>query len=365
MSILARMNTSLANPQAQRFDVDARYRPTLLRAGTFKLDAGSMFGLVPRAVWSKGAASGAIDDRGRLTVSHNCLLLERVDTADAPIQPGDPRLVLLECGSGDKLDAKMQGVFEMQPSDKRPGRPRSIIDALDEIRVTPERIDAVVISHLHFDHAGGLTRLCRQGETPAWPVPPNADGGGGSSQTGGCVPTFPNARIHVQQREWTDAVRNRSVMTKTYYPDHLLPIEGQLMLSDSPRPFPTGHTPDRDELPRLPVDLRETLIAPGLRVFLTPGHTWGQQATRFRDPAGRDIVFCPDVMPTVHHVGAAYSLAYDVEPYMSMVSKRWLLAEAAQRGWVLCLDHEIGPAMVRVANDGRGDGGWYMLTPES
>lgn len=347
------------SPTRHPFDVDARYTWTLLRAGTFKLDAGSMFGLVPKVVWQKSVGErGAIDDKGRLIVSHNCLLLRRVETAEAPIRDGDPRVILLECGSGDKLDAKMQGVFEMQPSEKRPGRPRSIIDALEEVGVAAEAIDAVVISHLHFDHAGGLTRLCRSGETPTWACPPNVDGGGGSAQTGGCVPTFPNAKIHVQQREWMDAVRNRSVMTKTYYPDHLWPIEKQLALADSPRPFVTGQTPERDELPRVPMELRETLIAPGLSVFLTPGHTWGQQATRFRDPSGREMVFCPDVMPTVHHVGSAYSLAYDVEPYTSMVTKRWLLHEAAERGWTLCLDHEVGAATVQVKPDGRG---WFLL----
>lgn len=348
-------------PRRHPFEVDARYAWTLLRAGTFKLDAGSMFGLVPKVVWQKAATSGgAIDDKGRLIVSHNCLLLRRVDSNAAPVQSGEPKVILLECGSGDKLDSKMQGVFDLQPSAARPGRPRSIIDALQEVKVAPESVDAVVVSHLHFDHAGGLTRLCKPGETPTWPCPPNSDGGGGSSQTGGCVVTFPNAKIHVQQREWNDAIKNRSVMTKTYYPDHLWPIEDRLVLADSPRPFPSGYTPDRDEQPRTPVELRATLIAPGLSVFLTPGHTWGQQATMFRDAQGRTIVFCPDVMPTVHHVGAAYSLAYDVEPYTSMLSKRWLLAEAAEKGWILCLDHESGPPLVRVKDDGRG---WFVLEP--
>lgn len=335
-------------------DHDTRYTFTLLRAGTFKLEGGSMFGLIPRSVWSRSVQA---DDKGRITVAHNCLLLTRV--GDGP----GPRRVLLEAGSGDKLDPKMQAIFDLEKSPA--GRPLAIHDCLADINISPESIDAVVVSHLHFDHAGGLTRLAPPDQTPTFPCPPNDDGGGGSAQTGGCILTFPNAKIHVQTREWADALANRSVMTKTYYPDHLHPIAPRLVLADSPRPFPTGHTPDRDELPRTPVDLRMSPIAPGLFVFLVPGHTWGQQATLFREPdapnrSGRTIVFCPDVMPTAAHLGAAYSLAYDVEPYTSMISRSWLLHEAAERGWILHLDHEPSTPLYRVLPKGR----WFELVPE-
>lgn len=355
-----------------------RYSLTLLRAGTFKLDGGSMFGIIPRVVWSKSCPH---DDKGRITVAHNCLLLER--------QGGDdrlPRRVLIEAGSGDKLEPKMRDVFDLElnpAGHANAGRPRAIHDCLAEINITPESIDAAIVTHLHFDHAGGLTRLARQGEKPTWPVPPNNDGGGGSSQTGGCVPTFPNARIYVQQREWNDAVANRSTMTKTYYPDHLFPIADKVHGIDSPRPFPTNFTADRDDLPRTTVEMRETdpfahllpsslptshlpLPTSGLSVFLAPGHTWGQQAIKFTEPdspagKGRTIVFTPDVLPTIHHIGAAYNLAYDVEPYTSTLTRRWLLTEAAARDWVLCLDHEPGHPLVRVRANAKG---WFDLIPE-
>lgn len=347
------MSTSPVSP--------ATYSVKLLRAGQFKLDGGSMFGLIPRVVWSKSVPS---DEKGRIAVQHNCLLLERSTRA----ADGSPNRVLIEVGSGDKLDPKLQEIFALE---RRPGsdQPRSILDALAEVGTPPESIDAVVVSHLHFDHAGGLTRLARPGENPMWPCPPNDDGGGGSARTGGCIPTFPNARIYSQRREWTDAIANRSVMTKTYYPDHLLPIEGQLRLVDSPRPFVTGYTPGRDELPPTPLELRETELWPGggISVFLVPGHTWGQQAIKFCEASsgqgrGRTIVFTPDVMPTMNHLGASYSLGYDVEPYTSMISRRWFLSEAAARDWVLCLDHEPGHPLVRVRTTAKG---WFELTPET
>lgn len=342
-------------PDASSAETEARYTFRLLRAGRFKLDGGSMFGLIPRIVWSRNVAP---DERGRITVQHNCLLLERV--GDGPHAPGSARRVLIETGSGDKLDPKMREIFDLEN--------RSILTSLAEINVAPESIDAVVVSHLHFDHAGGLTRLCRDGETPDWL---GDDGGGGSTARGGCKLTFPNAAVYVQQREWRDALANRSVMTKTYYPDHLLPIEKQVRLIDSARPFITGYVPDRDELPAIPVDMRESSLWPGsgLTVFNVPGHTWGQQAIKFREPGaaevpggrGRTIVFTPDVMPTAAHVGAAYSLGYDVEPYTSMVSRRWFLTEAAERDWVLCLDHEPGHPLFRVRANAKA---WFDLVPE-
>lgn len=344
---------------------DPTYRVTLLRAGTFKLDAGAMFGLIPRTVWSR---SVPIDDKQRITVSHNCLLLERIDEPG----PGEPRRILLEAGTGDKLDAKMRDTFELE---RLPGSdtPRSIITALAEVNVAPESIDLAIISHLHFDHAGGLTRLPKPGEKPMFPFTPDTDGGGGSSQAGGCSLTFPSARIVIQQREWSDAIVNRSVMTKTYYPDHLSPIADRLKLVDSPRPFPTGYAPERDELPRMSIHQRLTEVAPGIHVFLVPGHTWGQQATLVANavfntpatpgasaPAPRPLVFTPDVLPTAAHVGAAYSLAYDVEAYTSMVTKRWFLTEAADHGWTLCLDHEPGVPFFRVKPNAKA---WFDLVP--
>ncbi len=349
-----------------------RYRFKLLRAARFSLDGGSMFGLIPRVVWSKNIPT---DDQGRITLQHNCLLLERAtpDRTERPdtrvqIPSPEPRRLIIEVGTGDKLDAKMQSIFALEQNPAT-GRARSVVDALVEVGVEPGTIEAAVVSHLHFDHAGGLTRLPRPGEKPEFSFTGAADGGGGSSRTGGCCLTFTNATIFAQAREWVDARANRSVMTRTYYPDHLIPIEKQLRLVDSPRPFAVGSIIDRDRAPDAPVELRETELWPGcgISVFLVPGHTWGQQAVKFTEPGpeaggrGRTIVFTPDVMPTIHHNGAAYSLAYDVEPYTSMVTRRWFLAEAAARDWVLCLDHEPGHPLVRVRENGKG---WFDLIAE-
>ncbi len=324
-----------------------RYTWKLLRAGEFRLDGGSMFGLVPRSVWSRSVPA---DDRGRITVQHNCLLLTR--EGDTPNT--EPRHVLIETGTGDKLDDKSRDLFAMSG--------RSITDALQEANIDPAHIGAVVISHLHFDHAGGLTRLARQGESPDWTGP--ASGMAGARPDHAVKRTFPNAKVFTQQLEWDDALANRSVMTRTYFADHLEPIKDQVVTIDSPRPFPPGHIPDRTELPKAPIADRCSPLpgVPGVEVFLCPGHTWGQQAVKFTDTAGQTVVFVPDVMPTVNHLGAAYSLAYDVEPYTSMNTRHWLLAAAAEHNWLLALDHEPGEALQRARPNGKG---WFNLEPAS
>jgi len=306
-----------------------------------------MFGLVPRVIWSKTVP---VDDRGRIDVQHNCLLLERSGSIPpaTPGEPAAPKLVLLETGSGDKLDHKSRDIYALEN--------RSILDALHETNCRPEDIGAVAVSHLHFDHGGGLTRRCRAGETPDWK---SRDGKEGPAE--GVKLTFPNAAVHIQAREWTDARANRSVMTRTYFAENLEPIAGQVRLAESPRPWAPGLIPDRDAMPLSDVAQRMTRVLPGLWVFLVPGHTWGQQAMLFRDTKGRTVVFTPDVMPTANHLGAAFNMGYDVEPYTSMLSRRWFLEAAAENDWLLILDHEAGNPCQRVR---RNDKGWFDLVPD-
>ena len=328
-------------------DATPRYRWTLIRAGRFKLDAGSMFGLIPRSVWSR---SLEVDDKGRMQVQHNCIVLERVDE----VASGHARFALIEAGTGDKLDEKSRDIFALEN--------RCVEHALREAGFDPHSIGAAIVTHLHFDHAGGLTRRCRDGESPDWCGP--AGGMAGSRPDHGVKLTFPNACVYTQKREWEDALANRSLMTRTYFRDHLLPLSPRIVTIDSPSPFSAGVVPDREQLPEIPFEQRESVLPnlPGVTVFKVPGHTWGQQAVKFQDESGRTVVFTPDVMPTVHHVGAAYSLAYDVEPYTSMLSRQWFLREAAARNWLLVLDHEPGnPCHMVTANNK----GWFDLHPVS
>jgi glyoxylase-like metal-dependent hydrolase (beta-lactamase superfamily II) len=255
------------------------YTCRLLRNGGFKLDAGAMFGLIPRVVWTRWLEP---DAENRMPLQQNCLLLE-----------GHGRRVIVEVGIGDKFGAKEREMYAMEE--------RSVHDALREAACDPDDVDAVIVTHLHFDHAGGLTR---------W----HSDNGDRT------MLTFPNAEIITQRREWEDAIANKSTMHKTYLSTHL--------------------TDQVAEHARL-VD-GEMEVLPGLRVLPCPGHTWGQQAVLIDDDKGRTVCFVPDVMPTRLHARPTCNMAYDVEPYTSMLERTKLLERASDEGWVLVLDHEPG-----------------------
>lgn len=250
---------------------------TLLRAGAFWLDAGCMFGIIPSAVWKKWCTPDAAN---RMPLQTNSLLLER-----------DGRLVVVEVGIGDKFNEKERTIYALED--------RAIQDALHEVGCDPKDVDAVIVTHLHFDHAGGLTRR---------------DPGGSDTP----VLTFPNAEIIVQRREWEDAIANRSTMHKTYLKEHLTPeVAERVTLVDG-----------------------EDEVLPGVHVIPTPGHTWGQQAVRIDAGNQGEIVFVPDVMPTRWHARPSSCMAYDVEAWTSQQERAKLLRAAAEKGWKLVLDHE-------------------------
>ncbi len=329
-----------------------RYTWTLLRAGQFLLDGGGMFGIIPRVVWERVAPP---DEKHRIRLMHNCLLLESVEPDPAT---GKPHRYIIEAGTGDKLDEKMSTIFGLDG--------RTVESEVVGAGVEVNDIEAAIVSHLHFDHAGGLTRRARSGEEPDWIA---TKPGAASGDCNEVKFTFPNAELIVQRREWVDARNNDAVMTRTYYRDHLLPFEDEklaladgrprLRLVDSARPYPLNRKPSKNDLPKSPLEDRLSEVLPGIRVFLVPGHTWGQQAVMFEDDQGRTIVFTPDVMPTHFHIGQPYSLSYDVEPYTSMITKHWFLKEASERGWTLVLDHEPGNPCYRVQSNEKG---WYELT---
>jgi glyoxylase-like metal-dependent hydrolase (beta-lactamase superfamily II) len=266
-----------------------------------------MFGLIPKVVWSRWfppSGDGAIDEANRMPLQQNALLLE-----------SGGRLVVVEAGIGDKMSPKEHAIYaqEMTPS----GSPRSIHHALQEAGCRPEDVSAVLVTHLHFDHAGGLTRLAAPGADPEKPLL-----------------TFPNAEVIVQRQEWEDALANRSTMNKTYLRNHLNEqVRERLRLVDGERE-----------------------VLPGISVIPVPGHTWGQQCIAVRASGGRTVVYCNDVMPTALHCRPTTNLSYDVEPYTSMLQRQKLLERAAAGGWTLVLDHEPGHAAFTARPEGERGG---------
>ncbi|MGE0481546.1 MAG: MBL fold metallo-hydrolase [Phycisphaerae bacterium] len=269
---------------------------TVLRAGSLRLDGGAMFGIIPKALWSRRTPA---DGENRISLACNSVLVE---------WPRSGRRALVETGHGDKYNEKDVRIFAIDPR-------RWLADALRAADVGPESIEDVILTHLHFDHAGGLTR--READR--------------------VVPTLPRAAVHVQRREFDDARANFGIMTNTYREENFLPLDasGAWRLHEGAKAACEG------------VTLRPT-----------PGHTRGHQSVVIAG-ANRTAVFVGDVMPTRQHVGRPYNMGYDLLPLDNAETKRRLLSEAAERDWLLILDHEPESPLVRVVRDGA----WFALEP--
>jgi len=190
----------------------------VVSGGSFKLDGGGMFGVVPRPLWSRQYAP---DERGRIPLETNCIL---VRTAD--------EMVLVDTGNGSKMSPKEADIFGLAPG-------HALLDNLAARGVRPEEITTVLLTHLHMDHAGGASHL--DGDV--------------------AVPSFPRARFVVQRREWEDALHNRSHMRTSYRMENLRPLQesGRLQLLDG-----------------------DAEIAPGVSVEVTGGHTPAHQCVFVR-----------------------------------------------------------------------------------
>jgi glyoxylase-like metal-dependent hydrolase (beta-lactamase superfamily II) len=289
------MSSSGQATEARRYDLGG-CTVTVLDGGGLKLDGGAMFGLIPKAVWSRAYPA---DEQNRIQLACNCLLVE---------WPGSDRRLLIETGTGAKYGPKEQGIFDIDPT-------HWIVPMLTRAGVDPASISDVVVSHLHFDHAGGLT----------------------CERDGRLWPTFPSARVHVHRAEFEDARANCGIMTATYREENFAPIDERdgWHILDGP-----GE------------------VAPGVSTILTPGHTRGHHSVVV---TGRDrlLVFGGDVMPTRHHVGAAYNMGYDLFPLDNRTSKQKLLAWLAERRGLLALDHEVDTPVLSV----RKAGEWFEVEP--
>jgi glyoxylase-like metal-dependent hydrolase (beta-lactamase superfamily II) len=264
-------------------------RLRMLNAGNFRLDGGAMHGVVPKTLWSTLVPC---DAENRVLYSTSCLLVE-----------GDGRRILVETGNGDKHPPKERRIYAFEE--------RTIVTALAAIGVAPGAIDLVVLTHLHFDHAGGAT-------TP---------------DEGVLRPTFPRARYVVQARELEDATHPHERNRASYQARDFVPLVEAGVL-------------DR-------VD-GEAEVARGVRVLPTPGHTRGHQSVLVDGGDGQRALFLGDVVPTAVHVRLPFIMAYDLEPAVTLDSKRALFARAIAAGWLLCFGHDPEVDAVRLRHDEAG-----------
>ena len=266
-----------------------------LEAGTLKLDGGAMFGVVPKPLWEKRIAA---DERNRIPLATRCLLVE---TPDA--------LVLVDNGIGNKEDAKFLDIYgvENAASDGSVTRLEQCIRAAG---FTPDDVDLMIDTHLHFDHAGGNTHVDAEGQVRL---------------------SFPNARYVVQKGELDWAHRANERTRASYFDRNYDPVRdaGKLDLIEGPAE-----------------------IIPGVEVRPTPGHTPYHQSVLLRS-GGQTACFLADVCPTSAHVPLPWIMGYDVEPLVTLESKRALFDEAARESWLLVFEHDPSVPWGRLEYDGR------------
>jgi glyoxylase-like metal-dependent hydrolase (beta-lactamase superfamily II) len=248
---------------------------TALYDGFLRLDGGAMFGVVPRPLWEKTTSP---DERGRIVLAMRPLLVRGV------------RTLLIDAGLGDKENEKFCDIYGVD-------RARHLDHALADAGVSPDDIDIVLATHLHFDHAGGFTMR---------------------DQTGRVRPRFPRARYVVRRGEWEDATHPHERNRASYRFDNFVPLAevGVLEMVDA-----------------------DQTIMPGVRVRRTGGHTMHHQVVWIE--SGRDrAVYAADLIPTAAHLPNAWIMGYDLYPMDTLAAKKTLFRDMLERQTLLFFDHD-------------------------
>ena len=251
--------------------------------GFFHLDGGPMFGSVPKALWEKKAPA---DARNRITLAMRPLIVRGA------------RTMLIDAGLGDKESDRFRDIYGVE-------RARNLDHTLAEAGLTPEDIDIVLATHLHFDHAGGFTRRDASGRVH---------------------PRFPRAQYIIRRGEWEDATHPHERNRASYLFDNYVPLAGAgvLQLVDDDR-----------------------TIMPGVRVRRTGGHTMHHQMAVI-ESGGKTAVFVADLIPTTAHLGEAWIMGYDLYPMDTLAAKKAFLKEAIARDVLVFFEHDPVVAAGRI-----------------
>lgn len=247
-----------------------------IETGRFSLDGGAMFGVVPWVFWSK---TNPPDERQRITLAARCLLIR-----------GNGRTILVDTGNGSKWNDKLKDIYRLDNSQFT--LERSLADA----GVRPEEVTDVILTHLHFDHCGGSTKIV----------------------DAKLVPAFPNAVHYVQRAHWELSQDPSDRDRASFMKDDFMLLHELGMLK-----FVEG----------------EQEIFPGISVIVCNGHTMAQQLPKITD-GKTTLLFCCDLVPTTSHIPFPYIMGYDLRPLVTLEEKKRLLPQAEREGWILFFEHD-------------------------
>jgi glyoxylase-like metal-dependent hydrolase (beta-lactamase superfamily II) len=262
-----------------------------VEAGIQWLDGGAMFGVVPRPLWEKRIPP---DSRHRIPLALRCLLVEAPNA-----------LILVDTGIGNKESEKFRDIYGVDNE----GDPTRLEDGLRSLGFEPQDVDLVVNTHLHFDHAGGNLAVRNDGAV---------------------VPAFPRARYVIQREELRFAGSPNERVRASYMGKNYLPlVEAGL------------------------VDTVEgaTDLLDGVRLLPTPGHTPFHQSVVLENQ-GETAIFLADLCPTAAHLPLPWIMGYDLEPLVTLETKRSVLAQARREGWILIFQHDVSTPWGRLEPEG-------------
>jgi glyoxylase-like metal-dependent hydrolase (beta-lactamase superfamily II) len=246
-----------------------------IHGGNFFLDGGAMFGVVPKPLWQMKAPP---DARNRIRLAANSLLVR-----------ASGKTVLVETGNGTKWPPKLRDIYGIAEGDP-------LAHSLAGAGVRPQEVDLVINTHLHFDHAGGNTRM----------------------ENGRAVPAFGRAQYLVQKAELAHALAPTERDRASYFDENAVPVaeSGQWQTVEG--------------------DLE---ILPGVSVVRIPGHNADIQAVKITG-GGRTLFFVADLFPTRHHLPLAWIMAYDLYPLQTLETKRKWMHTVVRENWIVVFGHD-------------------------
>ena len=247
--------------------------------GTFRLDGGAMFGTIPKVLWER---TNPADDRNRILMGLNCLLIRT---------PAEN--ILVDTGLGNAYDEKFAFLYGVDKSETE------LLRSLAAAGVGAADISKVILTHLHFDHAGG--NCFREGE-------------------GEFKPTFPNAVYYINQGELAYAKEPDPRSSPSYLSYTWEPLEKRGQVA--------------------PIS-GEVEVAPGVMILPAPGHTPNHQIVTVKSD-GLIACFLADLVPTPSHLKTHYVMGFDLDALTAMKNKEQVLKQARAENWLLIFEHSPG-----------------------
>nr|CCF99816.1 beta-lactamase-like protein [uncultured Flavobacteriia bacterium] len=265
-------------------------------AGSFKLDGGAMFGVVPKTLWTR---TNPADTNNMIDIGARCLLIENGD-----------RLTLIDTGMGDKQSDKFFSYYH-------PWGDATLEKSLLQKGFHPNDITDVFLTHLHFDHSGGCIKWSKDGKS--------------------LLPIFKNATYWSNQDHWEWATKPNAREKASFLKENILPIQesGQLQFVDKP------------------TSAFSATSALDFGILFVDGHTDKQMIPHIQHK-DKTLVFMADLLPTAGHLPLPYVMGFDTRPLLTLGEKDSFLNEAADKNYYLWLEHDAHNPIITVEHTEKG-----------